>query len=51
MLNKLTLVLLLIAAWVTAESGEETGTKFGALIVAPALDAIAAPAVPSGPSR
>ena len=32
MLNKLTLALLLIASWVTAESGEDTGQKVGALL-------------------
>ncbi|MCB1331984.1 MAG: hypothetical protein KDK28_22025 [Maritimibacter sp.] len=32
MLNKLTLALILIASWVTAESGEATGQKVGALL-------------------
>ena len=42
MLNKLTLALLLIASWVTAESGEDTGQKVGALLFGPALSAVAA---------
>lgn len=42
MLNKLTLALILVASWLTAESGEDTGKRVGALVFGPALSAVTA---------
>lgn len=49
MLNKILLALILVAAWVTAESGEDTGARFGALVFGPVLSATSAPGPGSGP--